>query len=71
MDPRSAGGQHWLCGGAVQEVPLTSGGAAEFPEDWAEPRNQERGAYTDIGIIHLPHFVTEYIFLFSFLAVLM
>lgn len=33
MDSGTAGGQHWLCGGALQEVPHVAGGAAEFPED--------------------------------------
>lgn len=43
VDPGTVGGQHWLCGGALQKVPHFAWGAAEFPEDWAEPGHTERG----------------------------
>lgn len=43
VDPRSAGGEHRLCGGALPQVPFSSGGAAQLPEDRTEPGHQERG----------------------------
>lgn len=43
VDPGTVGGQHWLCGGALQEVPHSARSAAEFPEDRAEPGHSERG----------------------------
>lgn len=43
MDIGPASGQHRLCGGALPQVPLPSGGVAQLPEDRAEPGHQERG----------------------------
>lgn len=43
MDSGSASSQYWLCGGAIQEVPIITGGAPQLPEDRAEPGHQERG----------------------------
>lgn len=43
MDIGPASGQHRLCGGALPQVPLPSGGVAQLPEDGAEPGHQERG----------------------------
>lgn len=43
VDPGTVGGQYWLCGRALQEVPHFAGGTAKLPEDWAEPGYTERG----------------------------
>lgn len=43
VDAGPAGGQHRVRGGALPQVPLPPGGAAQLPEDGAEPRHQERG----------------------------
>lgn len=37
VDLGAVGGQHWLRGRALQEVPHIAGGAAELSEDWAKP----------------------------------
>lgn len=43
MDVGPASGQHGLCGGALPQVPLPTGGAAQLPEDGTEPGHQEGG----------------------------
>lgn len=43
MDTGTTGGQHRLCGGAVQEIPNPAGCAVELPEDRAEPGHPARG----------------------------
>lgn len=43
VDAGPAGGQYRLCGGAVPQVPLASGCAAQLPQDGTKPGHQEGG----------------------------
>lgn len=58
MDPGAVGGQHWLCGGALQKVPHFARGAAEFPEDRAEPGHTERGR--EHGVLSLQRLLRKW-----------
>lgn len=37
LDSGSTSSQYWVCGGAIQEVSVSTGGAAQLPEDRTEP----------------------------------
>lgn len=50
VDTGPAGGQYRLCGGALPQVPLPSGGAAKLPQNGTKPGHQERGMH---GCLHL------------------
>lgn len=56
MDTGSAGGQHRLCGGALPQVPIPSGGAAQLPEDGAKPGHQERSMHCCLHLGSKPLF---------------
>lgn len=45
VDSWPASSQHRICGGALPQVPLPPGGAAQLPEDGAEPGHPERGVH--------------------------
>lgn len=44
LDFGSTSSQYWVCGGAIQEVPISTRGATQLPEDRTEPGDQERGS---------------------------
>ena len=50
VDSGPAGGQHRLCGGALPQVSLASGGAAQLPQDRAKPGHQERGMHLSLHL---------------------
>lgn len=37
LDFGSTSSQYWVCCGAIQEVPISTGGATQLPEDRTEP----------------------------------
>jgi len=37
LDFGSTSSQYRVCGGAIQEVPISTGGATQLPEDRTEP----------------------------------
>lgn len=48
MDSGPASGEYRLCGGALPQVPLPPGGAAQLPEDGTKSGHQEGGMHVFI-----------------------